>query len=777
MKRIILSIVLALSMLFAHSQVPKAFSYQAIIRDASGNVLSDKLVSFRISILTGSSIVSEIYSETHSVTTNDFGLANLKIGMGVNKTGVFMPGGWGIDSHYIKIAVDLSGGNSFLPLSTTELLAVPYAFHAQTVEEDNVEDADANPTNEIQSLSINDNELSLSDGGGTVTLPEQDPCMWTENGMDDIYRLGGKVGIDTDVPELKLSLKDDGGILAEGEIGVGTTLIKSGEGTRLIWYPKKASFRAGFVLSDNWDEVNIGEFSFASGANTKASGVASSAFGEQTLASGNASTSFGLFTKAESYVCTALGVGNVGGGSPDSWVNTDPLFEIGNSLDHQNPSNALTVLKNGNVGLTKVGFTKPHARFQVPENGNLDTGSGLDATQAAIYVGYDQNSGIAIDNDQIESINNTLKINSVIPTDITMVNGGGKVGIGTETPVTIFHVAEGKTVLIGNDTLGKTNFYPDAKLMFVPLKGGAFRVGQLNADGSIIGGTGYNFWDYSNIGWASVAIGNNTRATGAGSVALGIRADARNFGSVAIGHLSRTRGNSGIAAGYYTRADAFVSCAVGSCNVGGGQSNTWNNLDPIFEVGNSIDTTNRSNAFTVLKNGRVGINHANPQSMLDIEQPNAGPGNGVLLNLQGYGHWETFVDHSKDYNFYFNNSLKAYIRDTDGAFINTSDASLKTNIHDLEPVLNRVQNLRPKKYQYKDSKERHISTGFVAQEVETIFPEQVIIKDGLMGINYREFTIIAIKAIQEQQDLIESQETKIDLLEKRISALERENKK
>ena len=110
--------------------------------------------------------------------------------------------------------------------------------------------------------------------------------------------------------------------------------------------------------------------------------------------------------------------------------------------------------------------------------------------------------------------------------------------------------------------------------MWRPNKGGAIRIGQLNADGSLIGGTGYNYWDDSYVGWASVAIGNNTKATGAGSVALGIRAYAGNFGSVALGHLSRTLGNSAIAGGYYTRADAFVGCAVGAGNVGGGSANS-----------------------------------------------------------------------------------------------------------------------------------------------------------------------------------------------------------
>ena len=350
----------------------------------------------------------------------------------------------------------------------------------------------------------------------------------------------------------------------------------------------------------------------------------------------------------------------------------------------------------------------------------------------------------------------------------------GLVGIGVSTPAAPFHIGEGKTVVFGADTMGKSNFFPDPKMMFLPGKGGAFRVGQLNADGSIIGGTGFNFWDPANIGWASVAIGNNTKATGAGSVALGIRSYAGNFGSVALGHLSRTLGNSAVSAGYYTRADAFVSTAVGAGNVGGGSNNSWVATDPIFEVGNSIDTTNRSNAFTVMKNGRVGINHHNPQSMLDIDQPNQGPGNGILLNLSGYGHWETGVDYSSDYNFYYNNSLKAYILDSDGSYITTSDRRLKENITGLGSVLPLVLKLRPSTYRFKgESSQAKLSYGFIAQEIEPLFPDFVHEKEGIKSIGYSNFGVIAIKAIQEQQEMIQTLQEQIIALEKRLEQMEK----
>ena len=132
---------------FSIAQVPQAFNYQAVVRNSAGEIVSNQTVSFRVSILSGSESGEIKYSEIHSVVTNDFGLANLKIGMGDNSTGIFGPDGWGIADHFLKIELDASGGTTWTHIITTQLLSVPYAIHAQTVAEDAVDDGDADPTN------------------------------------------------------------------------------------------------------------------------------------------------------------------------------------------------------------------------------------------------------------------------------------------------------------------------------------------------------------------------------------------------------------------------------------------------------------------------------------------------------------------------------------------------------------------------------------------------------------------------------------------------------
>jgi len=98
-----------------------------------------------------------------------------------------------------------------------------------------------------------------------------------------------------------------------------------------------------------YETIASGNGSMAMGVYSLASGLESTAMGEVTTASGWVSTAMGAGTKAESFISTAIGRFNTGGGTADSWVSTDPLFEIGNGDSDVSLSNALTVLKNGTI--------------------------------------------------------------------------------------------------------------------------------------------------------------------------------------------------------------------------------------------------------------------------------------------------------------------------------------------------------------------------------------------------------------------------------------------
>ena len=169
MKKYLLTII-ALLLIGAttFAQTPQSFNYQAVLRSSSGQVMANQEVEIGVVILQGSDTGTEVFAETHSVTTNSFGLANLQIGS-VN-TSEMQTIDWSAGPYFVQISVDGT------VIGTSQLLSVPFAMHATTVENDAVEDDDANPENEIQVLSINADTIYLSSGGFVVLPPETDPA-------------------------------------------------------------------------------------------------------------------------------------------------------------------------------------------------------------------------------------------------------------------------------------------------------------------------------------------------------------------------------------------------------------------------------------------------------------------------------------------------------------------------------------------------------------------------------------------------------------------------
>lgn len=103
-----------------------------------------------------------------------------------------------------------------------------------------------------------------------------------------------------------------------------------------------------------------GQTSTAMGSGTTASGYQSTAMGSGTYAPSDYSTAMGFYTIAKAQSSTAIGWYNdtIAGSSETLWVDTDPLFYIGNGSSYMDRTNAMVVYKNGNTdinGYTRLG--------------------------------------------------------------------------------------------------------------------------------------------------------------------------------------------------------------------------------------------------------------------------------------------------------------------------------------------------------------------------------------------------------------------------------------
>jgi hypothetical protein len=119
-------------MMYAQS-VPRGFSYQAVARDASGQLLNRRNVSVRFALRGATPQGQILYAETHSVQTDEFGLFALTIGRGTPVAGQFSAVSWTSGPIFLQVEMDASGGQNFVSMATVELLTVPFAMVADTV--------------------------------------------------------------------------------------------------------------------------------------------------------------------------------------------------------------------------------------------------------------------------------------------------------------------------------------------------------------------------------------------------------------------------------------------------------------------------------------------------------------------------------------------------------------------------------------------------------------------------------------------------------------------
>jgi hypothetical protein len=166
-------------------QAPQKMSYQAVIRDSNGDLISNQVIGVKISILKGSVDGDAVYEETQNPETNEYGLMSLEIGGNLAKVidGSLSEINWTNDQYFIKTETDPNGGTDYTISGTSQLLSVPYALHANSADR---------LTSEI-TYEETDPKYSSSIASG---IDEQDTASW--NNKLDFY-------IETD-PEFNSSI-------------------------------------------------------------------------------------------------------------------------------------------------------------------------------------------------------------------------------------------------------------------------------------------------------------------------------------------------------------------------------------------------------------------------------------------------------------------------------------------------------------------------------------------------------------------------------------------
>lgn len=128
-KRVILTALIALIMAKVTGQAPAGLTYQAVIRTAGNELVSNQEVGMRISILQGSAAGAVVFADTQTTVTNANGLVTVEIGAG-GAGDDFAAIVWTDGPYFIKTETDPTGGTDYTISLTSQLLTVPYALFA-----------------------------------------------------------------------------------------------------------------------------------------------------------------------------------------------------------------------------------------------------------------------------------------------------------------------------------------------------------------------------------------------------------------------------------------------------------------------------------------------------------------------------------------------------------------------------------------------------------------------------------------------------------------------
>lgn len=210
----------------------------------------------------------------------------------------------------------------------------------------------------------------------------------------------------------------------------------------------------------------------------------------------------------------------------------------------------------------------------------------------------------------------------------------------------------------------------------------------------------------------------------------------------------------GVSSGNVYVGDSFGSTAKFSVN-GAAAVKDW------FRVNGNTDGT----AW------RLGVNGQSIfRGFLRVAQVAGTRGNGISFSIPNNNSiWEVW--HGGALRFAWANVERSFIS-TNGSYNVSSDISKKKNIKPAMTQLSTILNLNPVNYEYKIAESKKIELGFIAQEVQKLYPEAVNeAGDGTLGVAYDYFAVLAIKGIQEQQEIIHTLDMKNNDLQDQIDEL------
>lgn len=392
----------------------------------------------------------------------------------------------------------------------------------------------------------------------------------------------------------------NGALLLSGTTGATPA---SGAGTRMMWIPAKAAFRAGSVTGTHWDDVSVGSNSYAMGNNAVANGANSVALGSNASTSnfsgsfvyGDNSSGSASNTAANQFFVKATGgvqlITTAGGTSPDFGVTSGALLVRGTGTTPVSGAGTRMMwiperraFRAGNVdgahwNNDSIGLNSIATGFNAVADGSESVSLGWKTRAIAdgtVAIGNGANAlgftSTAIGNGVWATGSNSLAMGAG-----TFASGSNSTAMGNTVNTNGF---DGSFIYGDNSVSTK---YSTASNQFMIRSTGGFHILGVSGDtastlrlvdgafivrgGSGIGptsgvaGTCFMWlpgkkalrageatgpeWNDASIGSRSVAFGWATTASGSSSTAMGVATTASGASSTAMGNFVSTNGQDG----------------------------------------------------------------------------------------------------------------------------------------------------------------------------------------------------------------------------------------
>ena len=400
------------------AQTPQSVPYQAVARDASGNLLVNQQICVQFTVKQGAGNIV-VYQEYQGATTNKLGLFTMNLNSGAShvEQGSFSSINWSSGgAEQLQVDLDISGpctgSNTFTTMGTSPMQSVPYAIDAGYAS------------------SAASSVTSPISGNGTSASPIGcATCLTTSSGASNPLSAGTGIGVSG-------STVSNTGVTS---IVAGTNVTISSTGTGGTGaVTVNSSVPAGSVTADNGLNVNTGNNVELGGTLTKTTTITGGNFTLTDNLTGTGDLNVENSGSAALYVLghhgnTTDGFVGINNTSPAARLDINGSQMINGGLNNTSSRPAISAgtLANGELrAYSGGGISADDGFLRISAGGGTSAGvkSYIDLT------GY-ENTSVG-PTDMLENI--TLGTSG---TPRVRISNTGNVGIGITTPNSTLHVA------------------------------------------------------------------------------------------------------------------------------------------------------------------------------------------------------------------------------------------------------------------------------------------------------------------------------------------------